>query len=123
MADLTSHSLIGFDRLGPPAEVIAQLGLPVGREIFALRTDNDLAHIAALRAGFGVGVCQRAVARRDPDLIPVLPDAFDFELEAWLAMHEDLKASRRFRLLFDHLARELTTLLAAAALELPTPAD
>jgi hypothetical protein len=27
----------------------------------------------------------------------------------WLAMHRDLKATRRIRLLFDHLASDLTT--------------
>ncbi len=112
MAELERHSLIGFDRQGPPLEVVARLGLHLGPELFALRTDNDLAHLAALRAGFGIGVCQRAIARDEPDLVPVLPDAFSFELEAWLAMHEDLKASRRVRLLFDHLAGELTARLA-----------
>jgi hypothetical protein len=30
-----------------------------------------------------------------------------FELEIWLAMHEDLKSTRRIRLLFDHLSSAL----------------
>jgi hypothetical protein len=36
----------------------------------------------------------------------------------WLAMHEDLRASRRVRLLFDHLAGELG---GYAALTAPAP--
>jgi hypothetical protein len=34
----------------------------------------------------------------------VLPGAFKFEIEMWLAMHKDLRGTRRMRLLFDHLA-------------------
>jgi hypothetical protein len=43
-----------------------------------------------------------------PELIAVLPNALHYALEVWLVMHEDLKATRRVRLLFDHLAAGLT---------------
>ena len=45
------------------------------RELFAFRSDSDLAQLAALRAGFGIGACQYGIARRDPDLVPVLTSA------------------------------------------------
>jgi hypothetical protein len=38
----------------------------------------------------------------------VLPDAIEYALEVWLVMHEDLKATRRVRLLFESLAAGLT---------------
>ena len=31
----------------------------------------------------------------------------NFDLDVWIAMHEDLKTSRRMRLMFDHLAAEM----------------
>ena len=37
----------------------------------------------------------------------MLPGAFGFDMEIWVVMHEDLKASRRMRLMFDHLVVEL----------------
>jgi hypothetical protein len=37
----------------------------------------------------------------------VLPNAIQYALEVWLAMHEDLKATRRVRLVFDRLAAGL----------------
>ena len=46
------------------------------------------------------------MARRD-GLVPVLANAFSFELETWIAMHENLKGSRRMRLMFDHLVAGL----------------
>jgi DNA-binding transcriptional LysR family regulator len=94
---------IGFDRNVQMLAALRDMQLPLTREHFAFRSDNDLAQLAALRAGFGIGGCQYGIARRDPDLIPVLTDAFRFDMEVWVAMHEDLKSSLRMRLMFDAL--------------------
>jgi len=101
------HSLIGYDRLGPPARVLKALGVPLRRDLFSLRTDSELAQLAALRAGYGICACQPGIAARDANLVPILTDVLGFDLEVWVVMHEDLKASRRFRLLFDHLVEGL----------------
>ncbi len=105
--DLRRHTLIGFDRVRPIARAISQIDFEVSRELFALRTDSELAQLAHLRAGFGICPCQPAIARRDPDLVPILKGVFGFDLEVWVVMHEDLKADRRMRLLFDHLVEGL----------------
>ncbi|WP_158818716.1 LysR family transcriptional regulator [Methylocapsa sp. S129] len=112
VALLTSdHALIGFDQETPfLRELLTRM--PIARESFALRTDSDLAQIAAIRAGFGVGFIQHGVARRDPDLIPLFPGEIGFSLEMWLALHEDLRASRRLRLMMDHLATGLAEYVA-----------
>jgi DNA-binding transcriptional LysR family regulator len=105
--ELASHTLIGFDRdVSSLSAFAAQIG-PIDRNIFALRTDNQLAHLAAIRAGFGVGVCQIGLANRDPCLVRVLADQFEANLDTWLAMHEDLKATRRCRVVFDALVEGL----------------
>lgn len=106
VADLQQHALIGFDRETPALRALRSR-LPFSREDFALRTDNDLAQLAAIRAGFGIGICQCPIARRDRQLVHLLPDVFALELDTWLVMHEDLRTSRRVRLLYDHLARTL----------------
>jgi len=117
---LAALSLIGFDRAAPiNIEGLSLAGMPLSRELFSFRTDHDLAQLAAVRAGFGVGVFQHGVARRDPELIPILPDQFALELETWVVMHEDLKASRRMRLMFDHLAAALSDYVASTQ----TPAE
>jgi DNA-binding transcriptional LysR family regulator len=118
LEELGRHPLIGFDRDDSSWRSVGDLGFTVTRERFAFRADSDLAQLAALRAGLGVGGCQHAIARRERDLVPVLPRALSFSLEMWLAMHEDLGASRRVRLLFDHLAAALAgyaTLTAPAS--------
>ncbi len=105
--DLAHHALIGFDADPWSLRFFRQSGLPVSRDLFALRTDSEHAQLAALRAGFGIGGCQDGIAARDPGLVAILPGVFRFALEMWLVMHEDLRASRRVRLLYDHLAEHL----------------
>lgn len=112
LAEAAAMRFIGFDRYPVPVPALA--GVEISREMFALRLDNDLAQLAALRAGYGVGVCQVGIARRDPDLVRVAEDAFAIQLETWLAMHEDLRASARLRAVYDHLAEGLAAYLATS---------
>lgn len=114
LAELSAHAIIGFDRETPALRAMRSR-LPFGREDFSLRSDSDLAQLAAIRAGYGIGACQCAIARRDRQLVHLLPEAFALDLDTWLVMHEDLKASRRTRLLFDHLARGLIAYAGADA--------
>ncbi|HEY2179938.1 MAG TPA: LysR family transcriptional regulator [Caulobacteraceae bacterium] len=113
--ELTSHTLIGYDRIRPEIEGVSDLPFEVTREMFALRTDNDLAQLALLRAGAGLAPCQRTIAARDPNLTPLLVGQFELRLEMWVVMHEDLKTDRRLRALFDHLVTGLRDYAAADA--------
>jgi len=112
--DQPGIAAIGFDRSQETLSALKALNLPLNREMFAFRSDSDLAQLAAIRAGFGVGACQYGIARRDPNLVPVLTDSFRFDLEVWVAMHEDLKGSLRMRLMFDALVAGLQDYVAAS---------
>ena len=105
--DTAHHALIGFDRDASSYRSVGGPALTITRDLFAFRTDNDLVQFAALRAGVGIGGCQVGVARRYPELVPVLHDAIKLALEIWLVTHEDLRLDRRVRLLFDFLAERL----------------
>lgn len=107
-ADLVQHDVIGYDTQSLVIDGLGQLGLVATRENFALRTDNDLAQLALLRAGAGIGGSQKQLAARDQNLVPVLQSTIRIPLEMWLVMHEDLRTTRRIRLIFDLLAEELT---------------
>ncbi|MDQ0315647.1 LysR family transcriptional regulator [Amorphus orientalis] len=103
LADLRDHDLIGYDVETPAIRGIVERFPELSRSAFAFRADNDVAQLAAIRAGFGIGVCQCAVARRDPELVHLLPDALSIDLEVWVVMHEDLRTSARCRAVFDGL--------------------
>ena len=103
LQDLAQHVLIGFDEETPFVRT-ARKALPVWRrDAFTLRTDNDLAQLALIRSGAGIGICQVVLAKRDPRLVRVLPNHFAFSMETWLTMHEDLRHSPRCKIAFDAL--------------------
>jgi len=109
---LRDHTVIGYDRVVSLPSIVRQFDFDVTPELFGLRCDNELTQLAYLRAGYGIGACQRQIAARDPNLVPVLEGKFGFDLEVWVVMHEDLKTDRRMRLLFDHLAAGLRDYIA-----------
>lgn len=109
--DLRSHDVIGFDSETPALRAMLARYPWIDRDTIALRSDSDLAQLAAIRAGFGIGACQTGIAARDPDLVRVLPVHFAPELRVWLAMHGDLRDSPRCRAVFDMLAAGLARAL------------
>lgn len=111
MDDLQAHDLIGYDVETPAIRAVAERYPALRRSAFALRVDSDVAQLAAIRAGFGIGICQLPIAAAEPDLVRVLPDEFAVDLETWVAMHEDLRGSARCRVVFDTLVEELAWLV------------
>ena len=104
---LAAHAAIGYDRDDFAIRRMGERGVAVSRDFFRLRSDSDCAQLALLRAGAGVGGCQAPIAARNPDFVPILPGEIGFDLEIWLAMHEDLRSSRPVRIVYDALAAAL----------------
>lgn len=106
--DLKRHAIVGYDREAGGATVIRDMSKAFTPALFAYRTDDQVAQLAAIRAGVGIGVCQVALAKREPRLTRLFAKEAAFRIETWLTMHEDLRASARMRAVFDHLAAALT---------------
>ncbi|TXM68384.1 LysR family transcriptional regulator [Methylobacterium sp. WL120] len=106
IGDLSAHDVIGYDTETPALRAMGARLPPLDRRTFALRADSNLAQVAAIRSGFGIGICQVAIARRDPALVRVLP-AITLTLPLWIVMHEDLKTNARCRAVFDALVEGL----------------
>jgi len=105
---LRNHTLIGFDRETPEIRSMRERVQGLAAVHFAFRTDSDIAQLMAIRAGLGIGLCQVALARRDPNFERVLPGV-RLDLGVWLAMHENLRSTPRCRAVFNGLAAGLTS--------------
>ena len=105
--DLARHTLIFYDRPTPFVRAGARQWPQFARARVAVRTDSDVAQLALIRAGAGIGICQVALGRRAPSLVRLLPEAFSLPLETWVTMHEDLRDSPRCRVTFDALVEAL----------------
>lgn len=113
IAALSAHSIIGYDR--STAFIRAMIGeirkrapdFPdADQSCWSFRADSNLAQLAAIRAGVGIGFCQTRLAVRDPHLVRLFPD-FRLTLPTFVAMHEDLKTTPRYRRTFDALVTGL----------------
>jgi DNA-binding transcriptional LysR family regulator len=104
LADLAAaHELIGYDRDPAMLQAFAARGLSLDRDAFGFRSDNDLALLAALRAGFGVGAGYEIVMQRDPQMVNVLPE-LEQVLEVWLAVPSALRNVARIAATLEALA-------------------
>ncbi len=121
------HALIGYDDQPPYVRALALRYPQLERERLAMRADSDLAQLALIRAGAGVGACQVGLARRDPAIRRVLAQAFSIPLETWITMHEDLRDSPRCRVVFEALvaglAAEVATQTGADQADQAVPVD
>jgi len=107
MDELARHALIGWDTETPYVRSFQQRFPAITREAFAFRTDSDVAQLAAIRAGLGIGFCQARLAERDPSLVRLFKSAVSLNLETWIAMHADLRDSPRCAVTFAALAAGL----------------
>jgi len=106
-SDLLSHDLIGGDRNDETLKGFAARGLRVDREHFAFRTDDLIVVWEAVRAGLGIGFVSEHQIRTDPTIIPLLPKLKIDPLPVWLAVHKEIRTSKRIRAVYDFLSEAL----------------
>jgi DNA-binding transcriptional LysR family regulator len=106
-ADLLEHHLIGGDRNDETLKGFAAGGIPATREHFAFRTDDLIVVWEAVRAGLGIGFVSEHQIRTDPAVIPLLPKLKIQPLPVWLAVHKEVRTSKRIRAVYDYLADAL----------------
>lgn len=103
--DLLAHELVGEDRGEAILRGMRAQGLPASREHFLLRTDDLIAAWQAVRSGLGIGFIADYVAATDSRVVPVLPQLAIPALPLWLAVHREIRSSRRVRAVYDFLAQ------------------
>lgn len=110
-ADLLEHTLIGSDRNEDILRGFAAMGYPITREHFAFRSDDLLAGWQALRNGIGIGFVADYLARTDSSIVRVLPSLKIAPLPMWLAVHREIRTSKRIRAVYDFLGNEIPAVL------------
>jgi DNA-binding transcriptional LysR family regulator len=106
-ATMAQHRWVGMDQSTQLLDGFRAAGMAVDRRFFALRCDAQPVNLAMVRAGVGIGIVLQPLARRDPDLVPVLTELDLPVLPVWLTAHQALRASRRLQVVFDALAEGL----------------
>ena len=111
--DLLQHRLIGYDTDDQMLRGFAAFGLPMTRESFALRTDDQVVYGRLVAAGAGIGFVAAYNIRHWPGVVPLLPMLPIPPLPCWLAVHREIRGSRLVRRVYDYLAEAIPSELAA----------
>ena len=110
--DLALHRLIGYDRDDTIERGMARLGMPIAREHFAVRTDDQVAYGRLVASGAGIGFIARYNVPHLPGVVALLPQLAIPPLQCWLAVHREIRSNRLVRKVYDFLAEALPVALA-----------
>jgi DNA-binding transcriptional LysR family regulator len=105
--DLPRHTLIGYASSDVLVRGFAALGMPLGREAFALRTDDQVAYGRLIAEGAGIGFVAHYNARHWPQVQRTLPALAIPPLPCWLAVHREIRSNKVVRRVYDFLVDAL----------------
>lgn len=103
LEDLTAHRLVGYVE-----DLLYTASLDYNAEFLkgwrsSLAVSSAMGQTEAVRAGAGIGILHAFMVRRDPGLVPVLPEHM-LTRSYWTVVHEDLRSIRRVVLVAEFLA-------------------
>ena len=105
--DLERADFISFDSTGMLINGLNALGLNLKKKNFPILTENYIAHWELVKQGLGIGIMPEEIGDAEPLVERVLPILKPIEFPIWLTAHRELNTSRRIRMVFDLLAKEL----------------
>jgi len=98
---------IGFNRSGEFIAAMTRFGLTLTQKNFPVVSESHLVQWCHVRQGLGVGIMAADIGDVEPDVVQVLPDLDPIVVPVWLVTHREVHTSRRVRLVFDLMAKEL----------------
>ena len=105
--DLHRADFISIDRSGGFLTGLNRLGLSLTERNFPIVTENYLVMWELVKHGLGIGIQDGDIGDAEPLVRRALPDFDLFMFPIWLVAHRELNTSRRVRVVFDLLAKEL----------------
>ena len=109
-ADIAPEEIIGFERSERFAEFLRGIGTRVGVDDLRLVSESTAVVWEMVKAGLGVALMSREIARHTPDVVELFPHIDPPRFPVWLVTHRELRTSRRIRLVYEVLAEELERL-------------
>ena len=114
-ADLAKAEVFAFDRSALMTDGLAAMGVNLARDRFPVMTANHLVQWQMCKQGAGICIMMDAVGENEPGVQRLLPE-ISFPVPMWLVCHEELRTSRRIRVVFDLISEMLGTPSAQASL-------
>ena len=104
---LSCAEFISFDNTGMLMNGLNERGLNLTKKNFTIMSENYLVHWELVKQGLGIGIMPDDIGDAEPLVQQVLPELEPITFPIWLTTHRELNTSRRVRVVFDLLAKEL----------------
>jgi len=98
---------IGFNRSGEFIAAMTRFGLILTQANFPVVSQSHLVQWSHVKQGLGIGIMAADIGDAEPDVVQVLPDLDPIVIPVWLVTHRDVHTSRRVRLVYDLMAKQL----------------
>jgi DNA-binding transcriptional LysR family regulator len=108
-ADLSRADFISIDGTGMFRDALIADGLALSDRNFPILTESYLVMWELVKTGLGIGILDGVIGDAEPRVRRVLPDRAPLVFPLWLVAHRELRTSQRVRLVYDLLARDLST--------------
>lgn len=105
--DLSRAEILGFDRSSTFLDGLQTLGLNATEEQIHILTQNQLVQWELTKRGVGMSIMTTTVGDAEPAVVRAVPGMVPFPYPLWLVTHQELRTSRRMRVVFDLLAEML----------------
>lgn len=109
LADLAEHPFIYYVETSLRVDELDRASDALPRPARSLRSTSIFAHLAATRAGGGVGLLPTWLAGQHPDLVRVIP-TYAHEMHYWAVIRRESARSPRVAAFMEHLHQHLATL-------------
>jgi len=109
-SDARKLDYIGFDNNEELVGYLKAFGLDIRENNVRLGSPSGLIAWEYARAGLGLCIMADDIAVMCPEVVPAFDDMTPAFFPIWLVTHRELHTSRRIRIVFDHLAEQLSGL-------------
>ena len=110
---LESAEFTGFNRSADMTGTLGEFGLTLSADNFSVISDNHLVQWELMKQGVAVGMMMEVIGDKEPLVERVLPEAEPILFPIWLVAHQQLRSSKRIRVVFDLLSDSLSELAVA----------
>ena len=104
--DFAGHWFIAHDNIDNRAPFFVWLRQHIDEDAIRFRSTDTWSMEAALRAGAGIGFMPVLEARKDPNLIEIIPSRDEWSAALWLVTHVDLHRTTKVQAFLTHLKNE-----------------
>ncbi len=99
---------IGFDEGDRFKDALAEIGMHLKNEQFAVLAENHIVNWQLVKQGMGIGIIPEDIGDADHDVVRAIHDHTPIQVPLWIVTHRELRTNRRVQTVFNLLIEAFT---------------